>query len=281
MKYQNNAQRSDVTTLPIIPGTILITAGILAAFLVMMAVLYSTQVLTPPAFLEGIFYKEDGSTPDDGFSDAFISSITGHALLNDSGNDTFLDMSPEALRDLLLNANPPEKYYYSATVTWADGNNRFTVAQVYYLVSGDRLHGETYTASTTPKRLTANPDVFYIKEGTTSRILKRSENSSFTPEGELGLPSLARMQKMISEAEEGKYSLAMESVQDSPCIRAIFTDTVSGVKEIFDVMPDYGIIVNASSYLPDEQSPYYMMQTSSILTDISGFDEAIFEIPTS
>ena len=281
MKHQNTSQRSDVTTLPIVPGTILITAGILAAFLLMMAVLYSTRVLTPPAFLEGIFAKEDGGTPDDGFSDEFLASITGHAPLSDPGSTKFLDMSPEALRDLLLNVAPPEKYYYSATVTWADGNNRFTVAQVYYLVSGDRLHGEIYTASSTPKRLTANADTFYIRENSSSRILKRGENSSFTPEGELGLPSLARMQKMISEAEEGKYTLALESVQDSLCIRATFTDTVSGVREIFDVMPDYGIIVNAASYLPDWQSPYYTMQTSSILTDISGFDEAILEIPTS
>ena len=281
MKQQNNSQRSDVTTLPIIPGTILIAAGILAAFLVMMAVLYSTQVLTPPAFLEGIFSREDGNTPDDGFSDAFISSLTGHAPLNDPSSEKFLDMSAETLRDLILNVTPPEKYYYSATVTWADGGERLTVAQVYYLVSGDKLHGEIYTATTTPKRLTAHADTFYIRENSTSRIFQRSEDSSFTPEGELGLPSLSRMQKMISEAADGKYTLTVESVQDSPCIRATFTDTISGVKEIFDVMPDYGIIVNAASYLPDRQSPYYSMQTSSILTDISGFDEAIFEIPTS
>ena len=56
---------------------------------------------------------------------------------------------------------------------------------------------------------------------------------------------------------------------------------MSGVREIFDVMPDYGIIVTASSYLPEGTSPYYMMQTNSILTDISGFNESIFEIPTS
>ena len=89
------------------------------------------------------------------------------------------------------------------------------------------------------------------------------------------------MQKMIAEAEAGKYTLTMETMLDSPCIRAIFTDTASGVREIFDVLPDYGIIVTASSYLPGEQSPYYMVQTNSILTDISEFDEAIFEIPTS
>ena len=63
-------------------------------------------------------------------------------------SEKFLDMSEETLRDLILTVTPPEKYYYSATVTWADGDERFTVAQIYYLVSGDKLHGEIYTATT-------------------------------------------------------------------------------------------------------------------------------------
>ena len=130
-------------------------------------------------------------------------------------------------------------------------------------------------------QLTADADTLYIREGSSSRRFPRNEEYVFTPESELGLPSLARMQKMIAEAEAGKYTLTMETMLDSPCIRAIFTDTASGVREIFDILPDYGIIVTASSCLPGEQSPYYMMQTNSILTDISEFDEAIFEIPTS
>jgi hypothetical protein len=89
------------------------------------------------------------------------------------------------------------------------------------------------------------------------------------------------MQAMIGAAEEGKYDLSLETILNTPCIRASFTDTVSGVRETFDVIPDYGIIVAAYSYLPDATSPYYMMQTSSVLTDISGFDESIFSIPNS
>lgn len=281
MKKQTSPQRTDVTTLPILPGTILITVGVLAAFFVLMAVLYSAQILTPPAFLQGVFTPDDDLAPDDGFSAEFISSLTGHSPLTDPADEKLLDLSPESLRDLLLRVTPVDAYYHSVTVTWAGDGDQFTVAQVYCLVSGDRLHGELYTERSTPKQLTINKDTVYIREGAHSRQFQSGDDYTFTPEGELGLPSLTRMQKMIAEAEAGKYTLTLETMLDSPCIRAIFTDTLSGVREIFDVMPDYGIIVTASSYLPEGTSPYYMMQTNSILTDISGFNESIFEIPTS
>lgn len=281
MKKQNHSGRTDVTTLPIVPGTILITVGILVAFLVLMSVLYSTQILTPPAFLQGIFSQGAEAPPDDGFADQFLSSLTGHSPLTDRANEKLLDLTPEALREIILGINPVKEYYHSATVTWADTNDRFTAVQVYCLVSGDRLRGEIYYTGSTSKQLIADAGTLYIREGSLSRRFPRNAEATFTPESELGLPSLSRMQKMIAEAEEGKYTLAMETVLDSPCIRATFTDTVSGVREVFDVMPDYGIIINAASYMPNSQSPYYMMQTNTILTDISGFEESVFEIPTS
>ena len=281
MKKQTTSQRTDVTTLPILPGTILITVGILVAFFVLMAVLYSTQILTPPAFLQGIFTPGDDVTPDDGFSSEFISSLSGHSPLTDPANEKLLDLSPESLRNLLLDITPINAYYHSTTVTWAGAGNQFTVAQVYYLVSDGRMHGEMLAEGNTPKQLTVNDGTVYIREGANARHFQTGEGYTFHPEGELGLPSLSRMQKMISEAEVGKYTLTLETMLDSPCIRAVFTDALSGVREVFDVMPDYGIIVTAASYLPEETSPYYMMQTNSILTDLSVFDEAIFEIPTS
>lgn len=281
MKKKTNPTRTDVTTLPIFPGTIVITVSILVAFLVLMSVLYSTGILTPPGFLEGIFSQNAENTPDDGFADQFLASLTGHSPLSDPANEKLLDMTPEALREILLTVKPVKDYYHSATVTWADRNDRYTVAQVVCLVSGERLRGEMYFAGSMPKQLIADADTLYIREGPSSRRFSQHEESAFTPEGELGLPSLTRMQQMIAEAEEGKYSLSLETMLDSPCIRATFTDTVSGVREVFDVMPDYGIIINATSYLPDEQSPYYMMQTNTILTDISGFEESLLEIPTS
>lgn len=281
MKKQTSPQRTDVTTLPILPGTILITVGVLAAFFVLMAVLYSAQILTPPAFLQGVFTPDDDLAPDDGFSAEFISSLTGHSPLTDPADEKLLDLSPESLRDLLLRVTPVDAYYHSVTVTWAGDGDQFTVAQVYCLVSGDRLHGELYTERSTPKQLTINKDTVYIREGANARHFQTGEGYTFHPEGELGLPSLTRMQKMIAEAEAGKYTLTLETMLDSPCIRAVFTDALSGVREVFDVMPDYGIIVTAASYLPEETSPYYMMQTNSILTDLSVFNESIFEIPTS
>ena len=87
------------------------------------------------------------------------------------------------------------------------------------------------------------------------------------------------MQAMIAEADEGKYTLQLETVSSSPCIRVIFTDAVSGVRETYDVMPDRGLIIAASSCLPGSEMPYYQMTTTSILTDLSGLDDSTFEIP--
>lgn len=273
-------RHTDVTTLPIIPGTLVIAGGVLAAFILLMAVLYSSGILTPPAFLDGWFSSGDTSHPGDGFPEEFLASLSGHAPLEED-SAILLDLSQESLKALLLAAEPAPSYYQIASVTWADENERFATAQIYYLVSGKRIHAEVFTSSAMPKQLTADENTFYIREGTGARRFSRGESSAFTPEGEIGLPSLSRMQSMIAAAESGKYTLSLETILNAPCIRATFTDTVSGVKETFDVIPDYGIIVAAYSYLPGAESPYYMMQTTSVLTDISGFDESIFSIPNS
>lgn len=280
MKKNRAHSQGDVTTLPIIPGTLIIAGGVLIAFILMMVLLYHSGILTPPAFLDGLFSSGDTADPGDGFSEEFLASLAGNNPL--AGDPAVLmDMSQGSLKELLLAAEPTHSYYQIASVTWADANARFTTAQVYYLVAGTQIHAESFTSSTLPKQLTANADTFYIREGASFRHFSRSESTTFTPEGEMGLPSLSRMQAMIGAAEEGKYDLSLETILNTPCIRASFTDTVSGVRETFDVIPDYGIIVAAYSYLPDATSPYYMMQTSSVLTDISGFDESIFSIPNS
>jgi hypothetical protein len=45
-------------------------------------------------------------------------------------------------------------------------------------------------------------------------------------------------------------------------------------------MPDNGLVIAATSYLPGADMPYYVMSTESLLTDITGFDESIFDMPT-
>lgn len=281
MKKNRTSSHTDVTTLPIIPGTLIIAGGLLLAFMILMAVLYQAQILTPPAFLQGFFTPENAEDPGDGFSEEFLSSLTGHAPLLEDSDDKLLDLSPASLKEILLSAEPVASYYQTASVTWADEEDHFTSVQIYYLVSGSRIHAEVFSPTLLPKQLTADADTFFIREGTTSRHFSRSKASDFTPEGELGLPSLARMQRMIAQADEGKYTLSLETLLNTPCIRATFTDTISGIRETFEVIPDYGIIVSAYSYLPDADAPHYLMQTTSVLTDISGFDESIFAIPTT
>ena len=108
MKKNRTSSHTDVTTLPIIPGTLVIAGGLLLAFMILMIVLYRAQILTPPSFLQGFFTPENAEDPGDGFSEEFLSSLTGHAPLFENSGDRLLDLSHTSLKEILLSAEPVE-----------------------------------------------------------------------------------------------------------------------------------------------------------------------------
>ena len=278
-KTNRENSRSAITTLPILPGTLVVCGCTLLLFLVILAAVYGSGMLQLPGFLEELLGERDAVQEDDGFAADFLASLSGNAPVLDQADETLLDFSPEALRDLLMRSSPVDSYYHQMDVLRTDGT-AFQTIRVTYVVSEGRVYIRQDSPNGTRREILCVPDRMQITENGQSRLFTRTEADAFTPEGEAGIPSFSRMQRMLAEAEEGKYILSTETVADSPCIRVQFTDSVSGVSEVFDVLPDMGVILSAASTLPGTGVPYYQMTTVSLLTDLTGLDDAMFELPT-
>ena len=279
MKKKPTESQHTITTLPILPGTLLLCGCTLAVFLAVFCAMAFAGMITLPDFLEGFFGQGSGSEDDDGFAQDFLASLSGSAPDLQTADERLLDLSADSLKELLLASRPSDSYYHCMDITWTDGASVFNKSQVYFIVSEERVYAEIYPLGGTPKYMICDDTQFWIREGNESRLFSRSDDSALTPEGECGIPSLSRMQAMIAASEKGQYTLQLETVQNSPCIRVSFTDTTSGVQEVYDVMPDRGLIVAASSSLPGKEMPYYQVITTAILTDLSGLDASVFEIP--
>lgn len=272
--------RADITVLPIVPGIAVLSAVMLLSFLVLLIALNLGGMISLPGWIERII----GTAPDevseeDRFSREFLSALTGTEQAI-GGELVYMETDGESLLPLLLSAKTIPSFYQTCTVTRSSGEEALT-QQLFRIVSGEKEHAEIVSRGYLAKSVTADGTSIAVTEGANTRTFSRSGSDIFTTESELGLPSLTRMQRMIAEAEEGKYTLQLSSTKDTLCIRAEFTDTASGVREVFEVVPDCGIIFTAASYLPGEDTPYYTLTTESLLIDITGFNESIFEMPNS
>ncbi len=274
---KNKSARSDITVLPIGPGIAVLSAVMLAAFCILMIVLNLGGMISLPGWIERLLgTARDEVSEEDLFSREFLSALSGEEQAI-TGELVYIETDTESLLPLLLTAKPIHAFYQNCTVTRRAGSESLTL-QLFRIVSGDREHAEIVSGGFLSKAITADASSIAVTEGANTRLFPR-DSAVFTTESELGLPSLPRMQKMLAEAEAGKYTLQLTSTKDTLCIRAEFTDTASGVREVFEIVPDCGIIFTAASYLPGEETPYYVMTTDSLLTDITGFNESIFEMP--
>ena len=275
---KNKNTRSDITVLPIVPGIAVLSAVMLVAFFILMIALNISGMIPLPGWIERIIgTAQDEVSEEDRFSREFLSALTGEEL-SISGELVYMEDDPESLLSLLLSAEAIPSFYQNCTVTRTAGEETLT-QQLFRIVSGDREHAEIVSRGFLAKSVTADETSIAVTEGAYTRTFPRDSSSVFTTESELGLPSLSRMQRMLAEAESGKYTLQLTSTKNTLCIRAEFTDTVSGVREVFEVVPDCGIVFTAASYLPGEKTPYYTMTTEALLIDITGFNESIFEMP--
>ncbi len=279
MKEKKNAPaEADVTVLPIVPGTIILSAIMFVSFLVLLVVLNVNQMIHLPSWMERILGTEQEIVEGDTFSEEFLSTLAGKEQPLE-GELLYLPSDTETLLPLLLNTSPATAFYQSYSLTRADGTGTKTTQQIFRIVSGEKEHTEILMDGQLVKIMTSNKDFIRVTERDETRIFPRSEGSVFTPESELGLPSVTRMQEMLKAADTGKYTLSLSASEDTTCIRAEFTDTLSGTREVYEILPDCGVIFAAESYLPGESAPYYTLRTSSLLTDITGFDASIFDMP--
>ncbi len=277
---KNKNTRSDITVLPIAPGIAVLSAVMLAAFFILLIALNVGGMISLPGWIERIIgTAQNEVSEEDRFSREFLSALTGTEQTI-TGDLVYMETDTDSLLSLLLSAETVPSFYQNCTVTRTTDTGTLT-QQLFRIVSGEREHAEIVSRGYLSKSVTADAASIAVTEGANTRLFPRNGSAVFTPESELGLPSLARMQRMIAEAEAGKYTLQLTSTRDTLCIRAEFTDTISGIREVFEVVPDCGIIFTAASYLPDAETSYYTLTTESLLIDIIGFDESIFQMPNS
>ncbi len=282
MKWIKTKQkRSDITVLPIIPGTLILSGAMLLAFLILLVILNLNGMVDLPRFVERILGTAENVQNDgDTFGEAFLDSLSGVSQNMDE-NPIFVEANSEKLAKMLRETKPAASYYQSCILTRTGVDGKETTRQLFRLVSNGREYTEILFLGQLERAVTMNETAIRITEQNQSRIFARTEDSLFTAEGEIGFPSLARMFSLLDAAQEGAFTLSLSAPENTSCIRAEFTDTLSGTREVYDILPDLGVIFAAQSYLPGSDTPYYSLKTTSLLTEISGFDTAIFDIPNS
>lgn len=274
-------KRTDITVLPIAPGTAILSAAMLLAFLILLIVLNLNGMIDLPHWVERIIgTAEDVNDDGDSFGDAFLSSLSGteHAVSQDP---VFMPADNASLLNILREAAPAESYYQSCTLSRVNADEKTVTRQIFRFVSGKREYTEVLFRGQLERSVTIGENAVRIIQQNETRTFEKSPDSVFTAESEIGFPSYTRMLALLDAAEAGQYTLSLSAAQNTSCIRADFTDTLSGTREVFDILPEYGLIYAASSYLPGQDTPYYTLLTTSLLTDITGFDESVFDIPNS
>ena len=274
-------KRSDITVLPIAPGTAILSLSMLAAFLILLVVLNLNGMIDLPHWVERIIgTAEDVSDNGDSFGEAFLSSLSGteHTV---SQTPVFMPADNASLLELLRQAVTANSYYQSCTLSRVNADGKTVTRQIFRFVSNGREYTEILFRGQLERSVTIGKHAVRIIQQNETRIFPKTTDSVFTAESEIGFPSYTRMLTMLDLAEDGKYTLSLSAAQNTSCIRAEFTDTLSGTREVFDILPECGLIYAATSYLPERESPYYTLLTTSLLTDVTGFDESVFEIPNS
>ncbi len=279
-RTKNKEKRSDITVLPIAPGTMILSGAMLLAFLILLVVLNLNGMIDLPNWIERIIGTAENVSDDgDSFGESFLVSLSGTP--QNTGNTVFIDSDPNALLAALLETEPAPSYYQSCTVSRTNAEGASLTRQIFRLVSGGNEYTEILFRGQLERAVTLNETAVRITEQNQTRVFPRTADSVFTAESEIGFPSLSRLKQLIGKAETGEYTLSLSATADTTCIRAAFTDTLSGTREVFDILPDLGVIFAAQSYLPGEDTPYYSLTTTSLLSDVTGFDNSIFEIPNS
>lgn len=280
-RTSNNEKRSDITVLPIVPGTLILSGAMLLAFLILLIALNLNGMVDLPNWIERIIGTAENVSDDgDSFGESFLSSLDGTQQPIDP-SPVFIQTDSETLLKTLLETVPVQSYYQSCTLTRTNAEGASLTRQIFRLVSGEKEYTEILFGGQLERAVTLNDTLVRITDQSASRVFPRTKDSEFTAESEIGFPSLTRMMQMIAAAAEGAYTLALSAQANTSCIRAEFTDTLSGTREIFDILPDLGVIFAAQSYLPGEDTPYYALTTTSLLTDVTGFDSSVFDIPNS
>ncbi len=273
-----NENRAKITTLPLLPGTVVLAAGMLALFLIVLLIAYGTGILPVPTFLSGLFRSEETAEEPNRFSESFLASLEGVTIDLDAADGRLLSASDDTLLELLAATERPQSLYQIFTVTWIDGSV-YRTRQIYLLCAGEKLRAEIFASGKMEKYIVCDGRTMYVWENGDARRFAYREDDRFFAESELGLPSLVQIRKKLAAAGEGASALSLQTVLNAPGISAVFTDPLTGAEEAYELLPDCGAVTSAYCRLPGASSPYYLLTTNSLMIDVSGFHESVFDIP--
>ena len=277
-RREDSASRARITTLPILPGTLVLGGCLLAAFLILLFLIYKSGMLPVPAPLARLIHGEEQTKEPDRFAESFLRSLEGRPADTEGGPGRLLSLGEEDLLSLLLAAERADTLYQALTVTWVDGE-AYRTAQIYALNAGERMRAEVFSSGQLEKFIVADAQSLYVWEHGAAAVFPRRADSGFTPESEIGMPSLSDIQKKLAAARRGEYVLTLRTVRDAPGIFTVFTDPATGVEETYEILPDCGAVISAYCRLPDAVTPYYILTTEQLMTDVSRFDDSVFDIP--
>lgn len=255
------------TTLPILPGTIVLLLALFLLLAGLFTVLYRAELIALPAAVQGWFapaQKEETSpsAPD------YLPTLSGQT----AGTESLRSLAGLSLREKVLAAYKPETVYQYFTVTWVTGESSRTW-EVYCIASDGARRADVYENGQFVRLTVERDGRQYVRDAHAGRYTPTKDG--FSVEAEIGLPSLAMLQQRIADGLEAEYTPSTFNLCET--VTVTFTDPDGGTRESYEILPDTGVIVSAVSTLPDAVLPHYYMSTQTLLTSFT-VDKSVFEI---
>ena len=275
-----NTSGKEVTSLPLMKGTILILVLLFIFLAILFFVLYKADLLRLPGFLERLFPAENTQSSEPEISPAFLSSLSGIPPAPDNSGEKLLSLSGSSLEDLLAAAKKPASIYQQFNVTWTAGD-AYRSQQIYYVSVGSAERADVYENGELVKLVISDDGVLYVRDDSGEHRYEgaAADGSRFTLQSEVGLPSVAGIQKIIASAEPGSYTLTPSVWSRSSTITVTYTNPVSGTLESCEILPDCGAVVSEYSRYNSDELPFYYLSTDTILLSLGETGPDLFEIP--
>ena len=273
-----NTSGKEVTSLPLLKGTILILVLLFSFLAALFFGLYKADLLRLPGFLERLLPGENTQSNEPEISPAFLSSLSGIPPAPDSSGEKLLSLSGSSLGDLLAAAKKPSSIYQQFSVTWTAGD-AYRSQQIYYVSVGSAERADVYENGELVKLVISKDGVLYVRDRSGERRYEGPAADGFTLQSEVGLPSLDGIRKIIASAAPRSYTLTSSVWSRSSTVTVTYTNPVSGTLESCEILPDCGAIVSEYSRYSNDELPFYYLSTDTILLSLGETGPDLFEIP--
>lgn len=275
-----NPNAREVTSLPLLKGTVVLLAILLFFLALLFAVLYRAELVTLPEPLQKLLPGDAAREDPSASEPAFIASLTGIAPEPDGSEEKLLSLSDSSLTDLIAAARQPESVYQLFNVTWTAGE-AYRTRQIYYVSVGDAERADVYENGRLVKLVISDGGRLYVRDDNGAHVYTGNAAASgrFSVQSEVGLPSLKRIQDAVAAAPAGSVTVRASTWSRSATVTVTYTDPASGTLESCEILPDCGAVVSVHSRAAESELPFYYLSTDTILLTLGDTGSNLFEIP--